>query len=200
MMGRANVDRPPARAISVRMTDAPSHPQTTRRPPFRARWWHAVPFWLLVNLYGFLEKGREPFAGYQPSPLQPPGWVFPVVWFSLTILQLWGCVRLVNTGEGIRHRPALFALQAVLWLLYASFSLVYFTLGSPVLAASWTIAFCVIAVACIGLVWRDDRAIALSWVPLVLWTGFASVVGVQGALMNPDPLFGFTLGMGAGFR
>jgi len=37
---------------------------------------------------------------------------------------------------------------------------------------------------------RDDRGIAVIWTPLILWTGFASVVGIHNALINPDPLFG----------
>ena len=51
-------------------------------------------------------------------------------------------------------------------------------------------SFFVITSLCIALVARDDRSIALIWTPLILWTGFASVVGIHNALINPDPLFG----------
>ncbi|WP_448192078.1 TspO/MBR family protein [Azospirillum sp. sgz301742] len=155
------------------------------------RWWHAVLFWVLVNAPGFVARHASvPFEGYVVVPLQPPPWVFPVVWFALNVLQLWGDVRLLNRRAEIRHWAALVVLQGVLWAIFATFTTVYFTLGSPVLAAVWTIAFFVLAALSIALVWRDDRAVALSWVPLILWTGFASVVAVQQALLNPDRVFG----------
>lgn len=155
------------------------------------RWWHAVLFWVLVSIPGYLTRhATVPFEGYAVAPLQPPPWVFPVMWFTLNIFQLWGDVRLLNRRGAIRHWRALVAIQAVLWVLFATFTLVYFVMGSPILAAVWTIAFFILAAASIILVWRDDRAIALSWVPLILWTGFASVVAVQQAMLNPDRVFG----------
>lgn len=78
------------------------------------------------------------------------------------------------------------------WAVYATFSLVYFTLGSPILAAGWTVSFFGPTLIGIVLVIHDDRGIAAVWLPLILWTGFASVVGVHNALLNPDPLFGTT--------
>lgn len=158
--------------------------------PLRQRWWPPLLFWLLVNVWGFVERGAQPFAGHQPSPLQPPGWVFPVMWFTLNVFQIWGGLRLLDPARPIRRRRAVIALQAVTWVIYATFSAVYFTLGSSILAAGWTVGFFVLTVASIALVARDDRSVAAIWLPLILWTGFASVVGVHNALINPDPLFG----------
>lgn len=171
--------------MSRGMTDATLSPE-----PFRVRWWQPLLFWLLVNVWGFVERGAQPFAGHVPSPLQPPGWVFPVMWFTLNVFQIWGDLRLLDPARPIRHRRALLALQAVTWVIYATFSLVYFTLGSSILAAGWTVGFFALTVLCIALVARDDKGIAAIWLPLILWTGFASVVGVHNALINPDPLFG----------
>lgn len=158
--------------------------------PFRVRWWQSLLFWVIVNAWGFVERGAQPFPGHQPSPLQPPGWVFPVMWFTLNVFQIWGDIRLIDPARRIRSRGLLIGLQAVTWAIYATFSLVYFTLGSSILAAVWTVCFFVIMSVCIMLVTRDDRSIALIWTPLILWTGFASVVGIHSALINPDPLFG----------
>jgi tryptophan-rich sensory protein len=170
--------------------------QTTHIPAdpgplaFRVRWWHALLFWLVLNLYGLFERGGEPFPGYRPSPLQPPSWAFPAVWLSMGLVHLWGGVRLLTAPRRILWRQELMGLQGATWLLYASFGAAYFTLGSPILAAVWTVAFFILTVFSITLVWRDDQVIALSWMPLLLWTGFASIVGLHGALLNPDPLFG----------
>ena len=169
-----------------------SHATYTAPPPapFRVRWWQPLLFWAIVNAWSFVERGGQPFGGHQPSPLQPPGWVFPVMWFTLNIFQIWGDIRLIDPARRIRDRGLLIGFQAVTWVIYSTFSLVYFTFGSSILAALWTVSFFVITSACIALVARDDRGIALIWTPLILWTGFASVVGIHNALINPDPLFG----------
>jgi tryptophan-rich sensory protein len=172
------------------MSQTRPFPTDTGPVPFRLRWWHGLLFWLVINAYGFFERGGEPFPGYQPSPLQPPAWVFPAVWLSMSLVHLWGGMRLLTTPHPIANRQALMGLQGATWLLYGSFNAAYFTLGSPILAAIWTVAFFILTAFSIALVWRDDRLIALSWVPLLLWTGFASIVGLHGALLNPDPLFG----------
>lgn len=172
------------------MTEA-AHTVEHRAGRGPVRWWHAVLFWILVNAYGLLFRpAGPPFEGYVVAPLQPPAWVFPIMWFVLNVLQLWGDVRLLNRRRAIRHWSALVGLQVVLWAIFATFGYVYFTLGSPILAAVWTIAFFILAALSIVLVWRDDRAIGWSWVPLILWTGFASLVAVQQVLLNPDPVFG----------
>lgn len=173
-------------------------PTDTGRLPFRVRWWHALIFWLLVNAYGFFERGGEPYAGYQPSPLQPPGWAFPLIWLPLSLVQLWGDVRMLNAPWPIQYRAALIGLQGGLWLLYFSFNFAYFTLGSPILAMTWTIAYFIIAAFSVAFIWKDDRAIAASWLPLVLWTAYASVVAVHAVMINPDPLFGVGPRLGAG--
>ncbi|WP_029010753.1 tryptophan-rich sensory protein [Azospirillum halopraeferens] len=157
---------------------------------FRVRWWHAVVFWLAVNAYSALSDDRVPFPGHVESPLQPPAIAFPIAWFSITIVQLWGDVRMINTRHRIWDYDVLVALQLCTWVLYASFSYVYFTLGSPILALVWTVLFFVLTVVSITLVRHNDRAIALSWLPGALWTAFASVVAVHTVLINPDPLFG----------
>ncbi|CAO3415907.1 hypothetical protein [Azospirillum endophyticum] len=114
------------------------------------------------------------------------------MWFTLNVFQIWGDIRLLDPARPIRNRGLLIGLQAVTWVIYATFSLVYFTLGSSILAAAWTVSFFVLTSICIALVARDDRRVALIWTPLILWTGFASVVGIHNALINPDPLFGTT--------
>lgn len=177
------------------MTDTTHAPAATPAAqsaavPLRQRWWPPLLFWVLVNIWGFVERGAQPFAGHQPSPIQPPGWVFPVMWFTLNVFQIWGGLRLIDPVRTIRHRRTLIGLQAVTWGIYATFSAVYFTLGSPILAAGWTVGFFLLTILSIALVLKDAPSIAAIWLPLILWTGFASVVGVHNALINPDPLFG----------
>ncbi|MGQ9372125.1 tryptophan-rich sensory protein [Azospirillum sp. ST 5-10] len=157
---------------------------------FRVTWWQAALFWLLANAYNFLSPDREPFPGHAVSPLQPPPLAFPIIWFTITAIQLWGDVRMVNKRHRIWDYDWLAALQVGTWLLYASFTWVYFTLGSPILALAWTGLFFLLTIFSIAIVWDNDRAIGWSWMPEALWTGYASVVAVHTVLINPDPLFG----------
>ena len=158
------------------------------------RWWHALPFWLLVNAYSlfFREGGGEIlFEGFRPAPWAPPSIAFPIVWFSLNVLQIWVLWRLLKADPDWPRRAPLLAIQAVCWAIYATFALVYFTLTSPILGAVWTLSFAVLTLASIALALPDDRRTALLLAPHAAWTLFASTAAVWQAVVNPDPLLGY---------
>ena len=47
----------------------------------------------------------------------------------------------------------------------------------------------VLATASFIIALKDDKKLALDYLPLVLWTGFASTLADYQALKNPDPVF-----------
>lgn len=82
----------------------------------------------------------------------------------------------------------LLAVQIGIWFIFFSFNYVYFKKKSPVLAAVWTNADAVLALAGLILTYRQDRKAALSYAPLLLWTAFASTLADYQAVHNDDPL------------
>lgn len=57
------------------------------------------------------------------------------------------------------------------------------------MAAVWTTADSAFALLSMLAAFKSDKKTALNYLPLVLWTGFASTVADYQALKNPDPVF-----------
>lgn len=71
--------------------------------------------------------------------------------------------------------------------IFFSFNYIYFRKKSPILAAAWTMADAVLATASLIMALKNDKKLALNYLPLVLWTGYASTIADYQALKNPDP-------------
>lgn len=161
----------------------------------RYRWWHGVAFWLLVNVGSGLSirsrsLDRAYYENMRQAPFAPPGWVFGPAWFLNNVLILWGNLRLLNNDEHVPHRRTLLWLQGASWLIYSTFSYVYFRKRSPILAFVWTAGMYALTIISILLSRRIDRKIAWSFTTLFLWLSLATPVALYQMLYNPDPLFG----------
>jgi len=170
---------------------SPEGSATNRFGPKRFHWWQAALFWLAVNAPGWFIPWREDlFPGFRAPALRPPGAVFPVVWFVITVCALAAGLRTLNNAA-LARRGTHLGLQAGFWLCYLVFPVGFFGLASPVLGFVLTFAILVIAAVDVALLARDDATSALLLTPLLLWAAFAGlyIAPVQ-ALWNPDPLFG----------
>lgn len=81
-------------------------------------------------------------------------------------------------------------IQAFIWAIFFSFNYVYFHKKSSVLAAVWTMADAILAWLGFSFAIKTDKRIAYGYLPLALWTTYASTVADYQALENPDPLLG----------
>lgn len=134
--------------------------------------------------------GRAVFRDDFIKPaLSPPAWLFSPIWFFLNITSLWALAIVVNRAGASPRRKAFLLLEAIGWLLYASFTTLYFWLHSPVLGAIDTVAGLAVGLASLasaaGLSGRAAGLILLR----VLWLALASYVSLAVALRNPDPFF-----------
>ena len=96
-------------------------------------------------------------------------------------------LRKLLGNHNISDKRKYLLLQAGIWFIFFSFNNVYFKKKSPILAAIWTNADVVLALAGFIMTMKEDKKAALSYLPLLVWTSFASTVGDYQALKNPDP-------------
>lgn len=160
--------------------------------PKRLQWWYGVLFFVLINGLNALtgaESREVLYEGYRQAPFTPPGWVFPIVWTTLNILQIWALIRVWNQPR-LPHRRSLLALQAVMWAFYLLFTPLYFGLNSPVLGFSVVVGYWVSTAASIALLQRNDRRSAWLLVPLLAWLSLAFYLSAYGAGYNFDPYLG----------
>jgi tryptophan-rich sensory protein len=160
------------------------------RPP-RYRWWHGAAFELAVQLIQApgLTRPNRVYKRFKQASFAPPAWVFGPAWTINNVSVLWGNLRLLNLPPDARNRRPLLWLQGASWGIFCTFSYVYFSLNSPILAFSWTVSMYALTLASAVLAWNTDRKIVLSLVTLLLWLSLASLVAAYQMIYNPDPFF-----------
>lgn len=170
--------------------------KTSQRAPV-IKWWQAGLFLAAVTVAGRLSTAsstQEPEELYEDEvkPVwSPPAWLFGPAWMLNNIFLVWGGRRLLNTRKHFPYRQSLLNLQGIHWLDFITFGIVYFRLKSPILALIWTQGDAIVAARSLQLSAQStDKKLAISYIPLTLWTCFATSLSWFQALYNPDPLLG----------
>ena len=161
--------------------------------PQNIKWWQILLAAVVVSALGALsarQPGGEERKLYEKelkqAPWAPPEWVFGPAWTFNNIFLLMALNRLLR--RNIPQKKKLLYLQAFIWVIYFSFGYVYFQKKSPLLASVWTVTDAALAISSLAIAARTDRKLAANYIPLTLWTSFASTVAIYQALNNSDPL------------
>jgi tryptophan-rich sensory protein len=162
------------------------------RKAAKLKWWQIALISIAASALGALSGGnpskqrqKRVYRKQEQAPWAPPAWVFGPVWTLNNFFLLLGLRKLLS-NHNISDKRKYLLLQAGIWFIFFSFNNVYFKKKSPILAAIWTNADVVLAVAGLIMTIKEDKKAALSYLPLLLWTSFASTVGDYQALKNPD--------------
>lgn len=153
--------------------------------------------WALVTvpgvvLLGFL-SGRSVAAGEENGwymalakpALNPPGWVFPIVWTLLYIL-MGVALAVVLNARGARGRGAALALFAVQLLLNLAWTPIFFGMHRVSLALAVIVAMLIAAIATTILFGRVRALAAWLMVPYLVWISFAAGLTWRVGVLNPD--------------
>lgn len=115
-------------------------------------------------------------------PLQPPGWVFGVVW---TILYIATGVALYLIWRSKSSDKALaYVLFGVHMILNASWSLVFFGLQQPWFGLVVIVALLVTIALCIIHFQRISRWASWLFIPYLAWVAFATYLNAGVAILN----------------
>jgi len=161
---------------------------------YNLKWWQLALIAAGVSFIGGLSGGvpkKEERQLYnkktKQAPWAPSAWLFAPAWTFNNFFLIKALIKILN--KDITQKRKLMLLQGVIWAIFFSFNYVYFRKKSPILAAAWTMSDAVLATASFIIAMKDDKKLALDYLPLVLWTGFASTLADYQALKNPDPVF-----------
>jgi benzodiazapine receptor len=162
----------------------------------KVNWWQLGLVTVAVSFLGGLsailskkKRGKLYSKQLKQAPWAPPGWVFSPAWIFNNFFILRALQQLLSK-ETLPERKRLLYLQAGIWVIYFSFGYLYFRKKSTVLAAIWTNTDAALSIASLILAARKDKKLALNYVPLTLWTIFASTIADYQALKNEDKLLG----------
>ncbi len=158
------------------------------------KWWHCVIIYVVANGISFIPagfNGDEAFYNnfLQPS-IAPPDWAFAPVWFINNVTSLMALYVIVNLPKSTPGRKSIITLEAISWVLYAIFTLLYFGWKSPVLGAIDTVLALVLTLASFVRCYAVSKKAAWLIAPRLAWLMLAAYVSVWIALYNGDAFFG----------
>lgn len=156
-------------------------------------WWHALIILVIANLVSALPVGyggdKIFYNNFEQPPFSPPDWLFAPMWLFLNVTSLMALSIVANLPERSIRRRTFLILEGVGWVLFASFTMLYFWMRSPILGAIDTVAGLAVGftslACCIGISQRAAFFILLR----VLWLCLASYVSVYVAFHNTDDFF-----------
>ena len=158
------------------------------------KWWQVALATIVVSVLGALstgvtKKSQRKLYKHQlkQAPWAPPAKVFGPAWAVNNYFLLRALKQLLES-ENISNRKSLLLKQAAIWVIFFSFGYVYFQKKSPVLAAIWTLGDALLAASSFTNALKADKKIALNYLPLLGWTGYAGSAAIYQALKNPDPV------------
>ena len=157
-------------------------------------WGHASVIGVAANIASAIPAGYNGDEAFyeqlKTPPGSPPGWLFAPVWAINNVLTLWSNLRIANLPSGLPGRRDILVSEGATWILFSSFSALYFGLRSPRLGALVTVAGLATTVHATAATARIDRKAAWALAPRLIWLAYASYVSVGTALRSQDDLFG----------
>ncbi len=171
------------------------HSVVTSKNVHRLKWWQIALISAVVSFLGKLSGGNDTdqqrlyTKKLKQAPWAPPAWLFGPAWTINNFFLLLGLQR-ITENENISEKKRLLTLQALIWFVFFSFNYVYFRKKSTVGAAVLTMSDAVFSVASIIIANKIDKKVALDYLPLTIWTLFASTLAGYQALKNPDEALG----------
>ena len=166
------------------------------RQNFRLPWWQVALLSIGVSLLGKLSSGQPSSTRYKlykkklkQAPWAPPAVAFAAVWPIMNYFITDALLRILQQKPSAAKRRQL-VIQTFIWAIFFSFNYVYFNRKSSILAAVWTMAEATLAWLGFSFAFKNDRRIAYGYLPLAVWTTYASTVADYQALENPDPVLG----------
>ena len=146
----------------------------------------------LILLLGFVSGRSVPvgsengwYMALAKPALNPPGWVFPVVWTTLYVM-IGVALAMILNARGARQRPlavGLFAAQFVLNLLWTPTFFGAHKIGASVIVI---VAMLILSIAATVVFARIRSAAAWLMVPYMVWISFAGVLAFSIGQLNPD--------------
>ncbi|MBW4890687.1 tryptophan-rich sensory protein [Mucilaginibacter sp. HMF5004] len=159
------------------------------------KWWQVILIAVGASAIGGLASGvndKKEKKLYnvklKQAPWAPPAWLFGPAWTFNNIFLLLGLQSIIRSDTNEKQK--LLLMQGAIWAIFFSFGYVYFNKRSTVLAAIWTMGDAALATASIILALKGDKKLSLYYLPLLLWTAFATTLATYQALYNTDPVLG----------
>jgi len=123
------------------------------------------------------------YAQLEKPSFNPPNWIFGPVWSTLYLMMAVAVWR-VWKNAGWTNAPHSLGVWCFQLLLNTTWSVLFFGLENPELAAVDIVVLWVSILITTAAFWRHDRLAAALMVPYLLWVTFAAVLNFSIATLN----------------
>jgi tryptophan-rich sensory protein len=148
-----------------------------------------IPVIMFLGFFsGTVSGSAEENTWYQTlikPDIQPPGWVFGVVWPTLYFM-LGLAFAMVLHARGARNRTRAIALFITQFLIILTWSPIFFGQHQVTTAFYVILVMLVMAIATTFAFAQVRKAAAWLMVPYLVWISFASILNFQIDQLNPD--------------
>ena len=139
-------------------------------------------------LSGTMSGSTADNAWYQTllkPDIQPPGWVFGVVWPTLYLMMGLALAMVLN-APGARDRNVAIALFLSQFVINLTWSPIFFGAHQVTTAFFIILVMLGVAIATTFVFARVRKAAAWLMVPYLVWISFAAILNFQIDKLNPD--------------
>jgi tryptophan-rich sensory protein len=139
-------------------------------------------------LSGTMSGSTADNAWYQTllkPDIQPPGWVFGVVWPTLYLMMGLALATVLN-APGARDRNVAIALFLSQFVINLTWSPIFFGAHQVTVAFFIILVMLGVAIATTFVFARVRKAAAWLMVPYLVWISFAAILNFQIDKLNPD--------------
>lgn len=132
----------------------------------------------------FSERG-EWYSNLNKPSIQPPDWVFPIVWNTIFILAVLSLVLVWNSKPHTKRTYWFIGIALLNGAMNVAWSFFFFERHMIRVAVWDAAAICASVIAMIITSWRISRFAALLFVPYAVWTAFATYLTWEIMQLNP---------------
>ena len=128
--------------------------------------------------------GRDNFEKAVKPPLNPPGWLFPIVWTILFLLMGISAYLIYKSDSDDEEKTKAVTVYGVQLLVNFFWPIIFFNFSAYLLSSIWIILLLILIILMIKLFYDIDKTAAYLQIPYLIWVVFATYLTIAITILN----------------
>lgn len=128
--------------------------------------------------------GRDNFENAIKPPLNPPTWLFPIVWTILFLLMGISAYLVYKSDSDDEAKTRALTAYGVQLLINFFWPIIFFNLSAYLFASIWIIVLLISIIIMIKLFYDIDKCAAYLQIPYLIWVCFATYLTIAITILN----------------
>ncbi|MGN1129881.1 MAG: TspO/MBR family protein [Ruminococcus sp.] len=128
--------------------------------------------------------GRDNFENAIKPPLNPPTWLFPIVWTILFLLMGISAYLVYKSDSDDDAKTKALTAYGVQLLINFFWPIIFFNFSAYLLSSIWIIVLLISIIVMIKLFYDIDKIAAYLQIPYLIWVVFATYLTIAITILN----------------